>query len=188
MATLFHHHPFKFLYLLYFLIPLLFLKVPFWFIYYSRRANRPRRSWTTTRTVRVRITREAITLPQKVGITDKRDLTEELPLSALKGFNARFVWIEGLKEADLIGEVKDFAEQTGVQPVRIPGYWSLKDGIEWLPEHEKAGENEQIVLHLHGGAYIVSRSYFYLVPKFILGCSLEVRIRPPIQRIYRKGY
>ena len=164
MATLLHHHPFKFLYLLYFLTSLLFLKVPFWFIYYSRRANRPRLSWTATRAVIVQISREVITLPRKVGITEKRDLTKEVPQNALKGFNARFVWVEGLQEADLIGEVKDLAEQTGVQPVRIPGYWSLKNGIKWLPEHEKAGENEQIVLHLHGGAYIVSRPYFTWFP------------------------
>jgi len=101
-----------------------------------------------------------------------------VPQSALKGFNARFVWIEGLQEADLIGEVKDFAEQTGVQPVRIPGYWSLKDGIEWLLEREKAGENGQIVFHLHGGAYVIGTAHpstlIANIPKGILKHSQRV--------------
>jgi hypothetical protein len=163
MAGLFHYQPFKFLYLLYFFTSLFFLKVPFWFIYYSRPANRPRHSWTTTRTVIIQFFRATIILPSKAGVIYKRDLTKEVPQSALKGFNARFAWIEGLQEAELVGEVKDLAEQTGVQPVRIPGYWTLKKGIGWLPEHEKAGENEQVVLHLHGGGYVVSHLCFDLL-------------------------
>jgi hypothetical protein len=155
MGKLLLYQPFKFLYVVYFATSILLFKVPLWFIYYSRRANRPRNSWSLTRSVLVRIIRAAITLPQDLGYPT-RDLSRDVPQSELKKFNARFVRIDGIEADDLVGEIRDFAEQAGVQPVSVPCFWSLKRGVEWTPEHEKAGEDEKVVLHLHGGVFLVS--------------------------------
>lgn len=101
-------------------------------------------------------------LPRKAAIQTKRDLTVEVSQKDLKGFNSRFIWIEGLDKSEILGEIKDFAAQTGVEPVRVPGYWLHKDGFEWLPGHEKASKDEKVLLHFHGGAYTVSTVIYQL--------------------------
>jgi len=154
MVELLLYQPFKSLYTLYFFADLLLFKVPLWLIYYSRRANRPRNSWTLTRSVMVRVIRAVVALPQRIGFSN-RDLSKDVPQSKLKKFDARFVRVDGLEDSELVGEIRDFAEQAGVQPVSVPCFW-LRRGIKWIPEHEKAGEDEKVILHIHGGAFLVS--------------------------------
>ena len=160
MVKLLLYQPFKSLYTLYFFADLLLFKVPLWLIYYSRHANRPRSSWTLTRSVLVRVIRAVVALPQKVGVSN-RDLSRDVPQWELMWFNARFVRVNGMEDSEVVGEIRDFAEQAGVQPVSVPCFW-LRRGIKWIPEHEKAGEDEKVILHIHGGAFLVSPSQLYL--------------------------
>jgi len=81
------------------------------------------------------------------------DLLKEIPDSSLR--NAKFVWIPALKEEHIQGELKEFASKSGVESVRIPGYWQYKVGTV-TEKIESPKEGEKVVLHIHGGAMYVS--------------------------------
>jgi len=157
MGKLLLYQPFKSLYALYFVSSLLLFKVPFWFVYYSRRANRPRSSWTLARSVTVPAIRALVTLIQKIG--SARDLSKDVPQRNLEKFNASFVRVDGLEDSEIVGEIRDFAEQAGVQPVSVPCFWLLKRGVKWIPKHEMAGEDEKVILHIHGGGFVIGTAH-----------------------------
>jgi acetyl esterase/lipase len=101
------------------------------------------------------VIRAVVALPQRIGFST-RDLSKDVPQSELKKSNSRFVRIDGLEDSEIVGEIRDFAKQAGIQPVSVPCFWFLKKGFEWVPRHEKAGEDEKVILHIHGGAFLVS--------------------------------
>ena len=147
------------------------IRLPWWFIYYSRPRNRPRKSWTLRRAIHVQILRRAAQLPMKYGVVDGRDLTLEVPQKELEPFNARFVWVPGLEEEDIVGMVAEHADRTGAKSIAIPAYWIMKEGSEWSPAHEKALKDEKTMLYFHGGAFVVS--FFSLVPRLCTNSCLR---------------
>ena len=154
MVPLLRRQPFKAIYLLGFVVVTI-LQLPCWLIYYSWQPNRPRKSWTLRRTVAVRIMRKMTQLPSKFGVLDGRDLSLEVPQKELESLNTRFVWIPELEKEDIVGMVAEHAARAGVESIAIPAYWILKEGIKWSPAHEKAQEDEKVVLYFHGGAFVV---------------------------------
>ncbi len=52
----------------------------------------------------------------------------------------------------IVGEVKEWATLTGVEPVRIPGYWLEKPGAD-VPVTARAQTGEKVLYALHGGGY-----------------------------------
>ena len=154
--------PFKVIRVLGLVVTTLFIRLPFWFIYYSWRPNRPRKNWTLRRTINVQILRQVTKLPMRFGVLDGRDLSAEVPQKELEPFNARFVWIPQLQEEDIVGIVAEHATRAGVKSIAIPAYWILKEGCEWTPEHGKALKDEKTMLYFHGGAFVVS--FFSVMP------------------------
>jgi len=155
MAPLFHRRPFKVIYLLGFFAFMVFIQLPCWLIYYSWRPNRPRKSWTLSRTINLRILRKLALLPFKAGILSNRDLSLEVPQEELGSFNSRFVWIPELEKEEIVGMVAEHAARAGIKSIAIPAYWILKDGAEWSPAYDKAQKDETVLLYLHGGAFMV---------------------------------
>jgi len=67
------------IYLIFFLLSMLFVLVPLWAIYYVPRFNRPRRSWTVKRCVRVRWSKRLCSLVARCEIDYLgRDLSKPL--------------------------------------------------------------------------------------------------------------
>lgn len=161
MAPLLHRQPFKAIYLLGFSIVTI-LQLPCWLLYYSRRSNRPRRSWTLQRTIAVRMLRNTTRILLWLGVLDGRDLSLEVPQKELESLNARFVWIPELEKDDIVGMVAEHATRAGVESIAIPAYWILKEGIKWSPAYERAQKDEKVVLYFHGGAFVVR--FFPLCP------------------------
>ncbi|KAF9790472.1 alpha/beta-hydrolase [Thelephora terrestris] len=141
-----------------FLAIVLFIRLPWWFIYYSWRSNRPRRSWTLHRTIRAQLLRQIASLPTTYGLSDGRDLSLEVPQEELEPLSARFVWIPELKE-DLVGALGEHAASAGVKSIAIPAYWILKEGSRWSPEHEKPLKDEKVMVYFHGGAFVLGTAY-----------------------------
>ena len=77
--------------------------------------------------------------------------------------NAKFVWIEGLKEDSeaFCGEIRAAAGVTGVHPARIGAYWFLKPGLS-APADVHAKPGEIVAMHIHGGAFHVSATLIQL--------------------------
>lgn len=151
--------PYKTIYLLGLFIITLFIRLPWWFVYYSWRPNRPRKSWTLRRAVMVQVLRQVTKLPLKFGVVDKRDLTFEVPQKELESLNARFVWVPELEEEDIVGVVAEHAARAGVRSIAIPAYWILKKGSKWSPEYERAREDEKVMLYFHGGGFVAGTAY-----------------------------
>ena len=155
--------PFKAIYIFGFAVTIVFIRLPWWLIYYSWRPNRPRKTWSLRRTILVQMLQHATRLVLGFGIVlDKRDLSLEVPQKELKSLNARFVWIPELEEEDIVGSVAEHAARAGVESIAIPAYWILKEGTEWSPAHEKALVDEKTMLYIHGGGFVVS--FFSYVP------------------------
>ena len=166
MAPLLRRQPFKTIYILAFLVVMVSIQLPCWLIYYSRRSNRPRKTWTLQRTIGIRMIRRLGQLPLIVGLLNNRDLSSEVPQKELESFNARFVWVPELEKEDVVGIVEKHAMRAGIKSVAIPAYWILKSGIKWSPEYEKAREDEKVLLYFHGGAFVVR--FFSSYPVFAL--------------------
>ena len=101
-----------------------------------------------------------------------RDLSLEVPQKELESLNARFVWVPELGKEDIVGMVAECVAKTGAKPIAIPAYWILREGTKWSPEHEKAQKDENVMLYLHGGGFVVclvSPSYRIFVPIPVLG-------------------
>ena len=153
MAPLLHRKLFKVIRLLNVFVSTAF-QLPCWLIYYSWQPNRPRKSWTLYRTIRVRILRK-LTQVLNLGVTDGRSLSLEVPQEELESLNARFVWIPELEKEDIVGVVAEHAARTGVKSITIPAYWILKEGDRWSPSYDEALRDEKVVLYLHGGGFVV---------------------------------
>jgi acetyl esterase/lipase len=69
--------------------------------------------------------------------------------------DARFIWLEPVSPSTITGQLKQFAESYGVDSIRVPAYgfgeWQLGSNNDCL-----ARDGEKIVLHLHGGGFVVS--------------------------------
>jgi acetyl esterase/lipase len=52
----------------------------------------------------------------------------------------------------IVGELKQWAASTRVEPIRIPGYWLEKEGLD-IPTNARPKPGEKILYALHGGGY-----------------------------------
>ncbi|KAF8608532.1 alpha/beta-hydrolase [Ceratobasidium sp. AG-I] len=155
LTKLFHAEPFRSIYIAY-RITLILTKPPIWSLIYLRQANRPRSSWTWTKCIGICVVREMFSgLSMRTGRFNGRDVTKEVAAKHCR--DARFIWLEGVSSSLITGQIKQFADAARVKPVRIPGYgfgqWG--DGGE-IP---LARDNEKIVLHFHGGAYVLGTAH-----------------------------
>jgi acetyl esterase/lipase len=65
------------------------------------------------------------------------------------------IWIDPIPSSLLLGEVKSFAEQANVKPIRIPGYWlhSTLPSKAGVPAYSPPTPGEKVIMALHGGGY-----------------------------------
>lgn len=63
------------------------------------------------------------------------------------------IWIPPAPNNLIVGKLDQWAEYAGVSPVRIPGYWMNKKGMD-LAAGATPQPGEKVVLALHGGGYI----------------------------------
>ncbi|KAI0761786.1 alpha/beta-hydrolase [Trametes elegans] len=153
MKGILDYQPFKGMYIAYFVLSLLSVKLPYWTIKYSIRSQRPRRAWTLKRALIVRTIRELFSMKVDVGREQKAGRgVDDSTLT-----DAKFVWVEGIPDELFCGEIRRAAEITGTRPARIPGYWLLKKGYTWTGPKAKPGE--KTLLHFHGGAFYIGSAH-----------------------------
>jgi acetyl esterase/lipase len=69
------------------------------------------------------------------------------------------VWIKGVDESLIRGEVKEMAEFASVKPSRIPGYWYHVEGTPIIGGTLSVDPRERVLYTLHGGAYVVQSAH-----------------------------
>lgn len=69
-----------------------------------------------------------------------------------EGPGIKGLWVEPVPEL-ILGDIKAFAEAANVHPIRIPGYWLDRKGLD-TPIGEAPTPGEKVIYALHGGGYI----------------------------------
>lgn len=118
--------------------------LPVWTI--SSIVSRPRASWTVKEAVMTNMIRWLMPLNAQCGISPLvLDKTKEVPQHELK--ETSFVWLDPVPDEFITGIAKD----DKVKAVRIPGYVWPKG----KPLTEIAGDEELVMLWIHGGGYMM---------------------------------
>ncbi|KAG9102553.1 hypothetical protein FRC06_001787 [Ceratobasidium sp. 370] len=88
----------------------------------------------------------------RTGRFNGRDVTKEVALKDCRG--TRFIWLEAVSPNLITGQVKQFAQAAEAESVRIPAY-GFGQWESGLTDVRLAGDGEKIVMHFHGGAYVM---------------------------------
>ncbi|KAF9220925.1 alpha/beta-hydrolase [Gyrodon lividus] len=178
----FRRQPFKTLYVLYFGVTLLFVRLPYWTIISLLPAWRPRRNWTLSRTIIVYGLQSLVAFTYTTGTFNLEDIDKD-EKSADK---LKFVWVDPLPQHLIQGEIATIANKNNVSPARIHGYWFGTVGEDGK-HGQKAAKDERVLYHFHGGGYVMGTSS----PSSAVGAMLNrmLELSPGVlNRAFGLGY
>ncbi|KIJ59088.1 hypothetical protein HYDPIDRAFT_33534 [Hydnomerulius pinastri MD-312] len=141
------NQPFRGIYLTYQLVTTSLIRYPLWFLFSLPKSWRPRASWSLKRALQVRLFRHYSHINDRVG---PGSFPNHEAIQSGPGIKA--LWIEPVPDL-LHGELLEWAAIQGVTPVRIPGYWLDREGVE-TPIGAPILGGEKILYRLHGGGYV----------------------------------
>lgn len=148
MSFPFRNQPWTALYILYSVVSILVLRLPFWIIVSALPSSRPRRSWSMGRTVAVYALQAVVAAMYEIGFGPPKDpATYESQLG--------FVWVDGIAPDMVVGDVASAAKVNNVSPTRICGYWSGKTGADGR-HGQAAAAGERVLYMLHGTSLATS--------------------------------
>jgi len=144
MAFAFRNQPLKAVYMAISLL-LLLVKLPVYAIVYVFPQARPRRSWSTGRSLIVLVYREVVNIMYNTA--------PFLPYPP-KSFSGNaeafgFVWVDAAPEL-VTGEICELAKRNGVSAERSCGFWFGPKGSNGKAG-QQASADEKVVYHFHGG-------------------------------------
>ncbi|KAH7929059.1 alpha/beta-hydrolase [Leucogyrophana mollusca] len=142
------YQPFRGLYLTYQLFTTTLVRFPLWFLLSLPKSWRPRASWTLKRCLQVRLIRHLSGINDKVGPPSGG--TNHLAIHDGPGVKA--LWINPVPEL-IYGELLEWASTMGVEPIRIPGYWIDREGLD-IPVGDPLQQGEKILYRIHGGGFV----------------------------------
>lgn len=162
---------------------------------------RPARSWK--RSTLVRLYRHGTRLTFRTHTNLSRDLSKAVPHSST--LRCKFVWIAPPPEEEVRGELKRAATQQQIAPARTCGFWygeplksegttvDERSGAQQEPDSppqaasttgvgRRAGVNEKVVYHLHGGAYWIGTAHEKDVT-----AAVNTEVLRYLDELYRSG-
>lgn len=175
-APIWSRLPWKWLYLAYFGLSVGLFFLP-WFALTSIPPQwRARPTWTWKRSTLVRLFRHGTRLTFRTHTSLSRDTSKAVPHS--KTLRCKFVWIDATPEEDIRGELKRAMDSQRIPSTRTCGFWygePLTDGdakqqpaeqlgptlpsLSSVGVGRRAGTDEKVVYHLHGGAYWIGTAH-----------------------------
>ncbi|KAH7908350.1 Alpha/Beta hydrolase protein [Hygrophoropsis aurantiaca] len=144
------NQPFRGLYLAYQLFTTTLLRYPLWVLLALPRSWRPRASWSLGRCLKVRLIRHLSGVNDKVVLSPSH--TNHLAIPNDNNAGEKALWIDPAPEL-IHGELLNWASITGVTPIRIPGYWIERRGVD-MAVGAPLQPGEKILYRLHGGGYV----------------------------------
>ncbi|KAF8515546.1 alpha/beta-hydrolase, partial [Gautieria morchelliformis] len=175
MMFAFKNQSLKALYLLYFVGTGLFIRLPYWTIVSAIPACRPKRTWSMRRSFTVRLLKAMVGLFSAIGYpTPEGDPVKDSKAASTTGF----VWVDGIPDEFIKGEVAAMAKKNSVLPARIYGYWFGKRASDGS-HGQRASPGELVYYHLHGGVFVTGscspKSLLANIPLGVLGqCAGKV--------------
>ncbi|KAJ7169109.1 alpha/beta-hydrolase [Mycena crocata] len=180
----FRRQPLKAVYLAYFLVTTLFIRLPLWTFMAFFPALRPRRSWPFRRALIFHALKAFVELFFEIGFPEYCATlwalrTLQLPYMGLQespGFadvsigqnperiasspdagESGFTWVEPLANEQIVGELKELAVLNSVQALKTAGYWypsPVNTGIV-----QTASPDEKVIMHLHSGGHVMGSAH-----------------------------
>jgi hypothetical protein len=146
MAFRFKNQPQKLLYILYSIITILAIRLPYWILVSVIPACRPRRSWSFSRSVAMKFMQASVPIMFNAGVFPpvSDPLKDEASADALG-----FVWVDPINEQLVVGEIAAMAKTNNVAPARVYGYWYGKRGRDGK-HGQQAAAGEKVLYHIHG--------------------------------------
>ncbi|KAJ7589183.1 alpha/beta-hydrolase [Mycena floridula] len=152
----FRRQPFKAFYLTYLILTGLLIRFPFWTFKAAIPALRPRRDWSFSRALILPALRAFVTSFFAIGfpisIGQNPEEIAVLPTATEVGF----IWVEPLKNEQIVGELKELAWKNNVEALKTSGYWFPAPS---QPEAKTATNGEKVILHLHSGGHIMGSAH-----------------------------
>lgn len=168
-APIWSRYPWKALYLVYFGLSVGLVFLP-WFAFISLfPSQRPRASWTWKRATLVRLYRHGTRLTFRTHTNLSRDLSKPVPHS--ETLRCKFIWIDPTPRDEIRGELARAMKEQRIESTRTCGFWygeplsgDLCEMIEAagagaMGVGRRAGVDEKVVFHLHGGAYWIGTAH-----------------------------
>ncbi|KAJ7772783.1 hypothetical protein B0H14DRAFT_3894669 [Mycena olivaceomarginata] len=119
------------------------VRVPCWALLAISRGWRPRKSWSWSLSVMVKLGRH---------ISWKLPNTTTKPPRAGSGARLSCVWVSPVPQSYILGKVAMWASVAEVAPIQLPGYWIHGPGSTVAPEAPLM-PGEKVIYALHGGGY-----------------------------------
>ncbi|EMD33262.1 hypothetical protein CERSUDRAFT_126382 [Gelatoporia subvermispora B] len=141
--------PWKGLYIAYFVLFALFIRLPLWGFAAIWPGWRPRRSWSWLRTMRNYMNMSVVEFMQTIGMRLLPDVEE----NARNADKLGFVWVDPVPGTYVQGEIAQMAKTNGVVPARISGYWHGKRNPEGKFGY-LAAPGEKVMYWLRGSGYV----------------------------------
>ena len=151
----YHRQPAKALYIAYFALSALFVRVPYWLLTACIPALRPRRDWPPKRAFMVPLMRTTVRALFMVGFPTVPDPADVRPTP--RDIKRGFVGIPPVEDELVVGEVREMAEANGVRPGATYGYWYKAEGVQGRGDHP-ARDGELVILNFHGTSSPRSRA------------------------------
>lgn len=154
-----YRQPYKTFYVIYQFGFLFLLQLPVLCIKFILPSLRPSRNWNWLQSIFVIVIRRFVRIGTNAGVLQKKKDVTKVDMPSVRavrrkcGSHCHAVFLDPLSEDDVVGEVKDLMVENDVHPAGVAIYWYGED-IADTPL-EKAGANEKVVVHFHGGGYIV---------------------------------
>lgn len=165
-APLWSRMPWKWLYFAYFGLSVGLFYLPYFAVASLFPPWRARASWTWKRSTLVRLYRHGTRLTFRTHTSLSRDISKAVPHS--ETLRCKFVWIDPTPEEDIKGELRRAMKLQQMQSTRTCGFWYGEplQGADLAQASagdagvgRRAGVNEKVVYHLHGGAYWIGTAH-----------------------------
>ncbi|KAH9834541.1 Alpha/Beta hydrolase protein [Rhodofomes roseus] len=154
----FRNQPLRAVYFTYVVVTGIFLRLPYCFLRASIPSLRTRPSWTLKREIMTDVMRNLIATLLMIRIRPLRAEDPKRFVTNPPTEHIAYTRYEPIPENLILGEVKGLGDLNRVRPEPFCGYWIKLKGAAGKPD-EKAGPDEKVLMHLHGGGYIATSSY-----------------------------
>ncbi|KAJ6594256.1 alpha/beta-hydrolase [Mycena capillaripes] len=153
----FHRQPLKTLYLTYFLVTTIFIRLPCWTLMAAIPALRPRKSWPFRRALILHVMKALVGLFFDIGFPVSVGQNPEEIASSPTANETGFTWVDPVDDEQVVGELKELAARNNVKAVRTAGYWYTSPTNSGTVD--KAAPNEKVIMHLHSGGHVMGSAH-----------------------------
>lgn len=146
----FRHQPLKTFYLLFALVTVPFIRLPYWVVLSSISAFRPKTTWSMRRTLMFWVVKASTKMFYSIGFPAPQGNPD---VDSAHPEETGFMWVDAVPSSLVTGEIEEMARKNAVSPARVYGYWyGTRDATG--KHGQRAGIGERVFYFLHGTPHL----------------------------------